>query len=75
MAKTRIASADLVWIVRERLSIIDDRFKVAPIAIVPSVDGWEAIISRRYRKAQPKIDGCIARIQAELRPIYRLPRD
>jgi hypothetical protein len=75
MAKTRIASADLVWVVRERLSIIDDRFKVAPIAIVPTVDGWEALTSRRYRKAQPRIDGCIARIQAELRPIYRLPRD
>jgi hypothetical protein len=72
MVRTRIASADLLWIFRERLSIINDRFKVAPIAIIPSDDGWEAITSRRYRNAQPQIAQCIERIQAELRPIYRL---
>ena len=68
MAKTSIESADLLWIVRERLSIIDNRFKVAPIAIVPSGEGWEAITSRRYRKAQPMIDRCIERIRQSCGP-------
>ena len=72
MVRTKIASADLLWIFRERLSIINDRFKVAPIAIIPSDDGWEAITSRQYRKAQPEIARCIERIQTELRPVYRL---
>jgi hypothetical protein len=72
MVRTRIASADLLWIFRERLSSFDDRFKTAPIAIIPSDDGWEAITSRRYRTAQPQLAKCIERIQAELRSIYRL---
>jgi hypothetical protein len=75
MVRTRIASADLLWIFRERLSIINDRFKTAPIAIIPDDDGWEVITSRRYRKAQPQIAQYIERIQAELRPVYRLSRD
>ena len=41
MAKTRISSTDLLWIFREKLSSFDERFKVAPIAIVPSEDDWE----------------------------------
>jgi hypothetical protein len=75
MAKTRISSADLLWIFRERLSSFDDRFKAAPIAIIPSHDGWEAVTSRRYRTAESRIAKCIEQIQAELRPVYRLPRD
>jgi hypothetical protein len=75
MVRRRIASADLLWIFRERLSFFDDRFKTAPIAIIPGDDGWEVITSRKYRKAQPQIAQHIERIQAELRLVYRLPRD
>ncbi len=75
MAKTTISSADLLWIFRERLSSLDKRFKVAPIAIVPSENGWEAVTSPRYRTAEPQLAKCIEQIQAELRPVYRLPRD
>ena len=73
MTKTKISSTDLVWIFRERLSSFDDRFKVAPIAIVPSEDGWEVVTSRRYRN--PELDKRIAQIQAELRAVYTLARD
>jgi hypothetical protein len=75
MVRRKIASADLLWIFRERLSLISDRFKTAPIAIIPGDDGWEVITSRRYRKAQPQIAQYIERIQAELRPVYRLSPD
>jgi hypothetical protein len=75
MVRTRIASADLLWIFREKLSSIDDRFKTAPIAIIPSGNGWEAITSRRYRNSQPRVAKCIEQIQAELRSVYRLSQD
>jgi hypothetical protein len=75
MAKTKISSTDLLWIFRERLSSLDDRFKVAPIAIVPSKRGWDAVTSHRYRAAEPQFAKRIEQIQAELRDVYRLPRD
>jgi len=75
MAKTKISSTDLLWIFRERLSFLDDRFKVAPMAIIPSKDGWEAVTSPRYRTAESQLAKRIEQIQAELRPVYRLPRD
>ena len=75
MVRTKIASADLLWIFRERLSSISDRFATAPIAIIPTDDGWEAITSRRYRNSQPRVAKCIEEIQAELRALYRLSRD
>jgi hypothetical protein len=37
------------------LSSFDDRFKVAPIAIVPSKQGWEVVTSNRYLIAEPEI--------------------
>jgi hypothetical protein len=42
MAKAKISSTDLLWIFRERLSSFDDRFKVAPMAIVRDDHGWQA---------------------------------
>ena len=75
MAKTKISSTDLLWIFRERLASLDKRFKTAPIAIVPSEDGWEAVTSHYYRTAEPKLADRIEQIQAELRAIYTLARD
>lgn len=74
MAKTRISSADLLWIFREKLSSFDDRFKAVPIAIIPSHDGWEVVTSPKFR-TPARIAKCIEQIQAELRPVYRLRRD
>jgi len=75
VAKTRISSTDLLWIFREKLSSFDERFKVAPIAIVPTEDGWEVVMSHRYRNAEPELAKRIAQIQTELRAVYRLARD
>jgi hypothetical protein len=33
------------------------------------------VTSPRYRTAESRIAKCIEQIQAELRPVYRLPRD
>jgi hypothetical protein len=74
VAKTRVSSTDLLWIFREKLSSFDERFKVAPIAIVPSEDGWE-VVMQRYRNAEPELAKRIAQIQTELRAVYRLARD
>jgi hypothetical protein len=63
----KISSTDLLWIFREKLSSFDDRFKAAPIAIIPSEDGWEVVMSHRYRNAEPQLAKRIAQIQAELR--------
>jgi len=75
VSKTKISSTDLLWIFRERLSAFGDRFKRAPIAIVPVEDGWEVVTSQRYRNAEPQLAKRIAQIQAELRAVYRLARD
>jgi hypothetical protein len=75
MAKTSISSTELLWIFREKLSLFGDGFKDAPIAIVPSKDGWEVVTSHRYRNAELQLAKRIAQIQAELRPLYRLARD
>ena len=74
MAKTEISNTDLLWIFREKLSSFNERFKAAPIAIVPSKDGWE-VVTHRYRNAEPELAKRIAQIQAELRAVYRLARD
>jgi hypothetical protein len=74
MAKTKISSTDLLWIFREKMSSFDDRFKDAPIAIIPSRAGWE-VVMHRYRNAEPKLAERIAQIQAELRAVYSLARD
>jgi hypothetical protein len=75
VTKTEISNTDLLWIFREKLSSFNERFKAAPIAIVPSKDGWEVVMSRGYRTAAPELAKRIAQIQAELRAVYRLARD
>ena len=75
MAKTKISSTDLLWIFRERLSSFDDRFKVAPMAIVPDNEGWQAVTSHRYRTGEPQVAKRIKQIQTELQAVYRLAPD
>jgi hypothetical protein len=75
VTKAKISSADLLWIFRERLSTFDGRFKVAPIAIVPSKQVWEVVTSSRYRNATPEVAKRIKEVQAELQTVYRLARD
>jgi len=51
----KISNADLLWIFRERMASFDGRFKAAPIAILPSENGWEAVTAHRYRNAEPQV--------------------
>ena len=74
-AKARISSTDLLWVFQERLASFDDRFKRAPIAIVPNNGGWRAVLSRRYRIGEPQLSKRIQQVQAELQLIYRLKQD
>ena len=65
MAKTEISNTDLLWIFREKLSSFDERFKVAPIAIVPSgrnESGWSVVMNAGQRLRHPL---CVKRIEKE----------
>jgi hypothetical protein len=75
VAKTKISSTDLLWIFRERLASLDERFKAAPIAIIPTNEGWKAVTSYRYRIDEPRFAKCMKQIQAELQAVYRLAPD
>ena len=75
IAKTKISSPDLLWEFQERLAVFDNRFKRAPIAIVPNRRGWRAVKPPRYRIGEPQLSIRIRQVQAELKPIYRLAPD
>jgi hypothetical protein len=75
IARAKISSTDLLWVFQERLASFDDRFKRAPIAIVPSNRGWHAVKSRGYTLGEPQLSRRIQQVQAELEPIYRLTPD
>jgi hypothetical protein len=68
MAKIRIRSPDLLWILRERLSVHGDCFKVAPMAIVPSEDGWQVVTSPRYRTAGPQFASALSKSRRSSSP-------
>jgi hypothetical protein len=75
MAKTRISSSDLVWIFTEKLRSFDECSPGTNIAIVPSEDGWTAIMGARRRGQHPRCDRRIEQIQKQLRQIYVLAKD
>jgi len=75
MAKTRISSSDLVWIFTERLRSFDECSQGTNIAIVPSEDGWTAVMSAQRRGQRPHCNRRIAQIQKQLREIYVLAKD
>jgi hypothetical protein len=73
--RAKISNTDLLWIFQERLATFDDRFKRAPIAIVPDNSGWRAVLPRSYKIGEPQLSRRIQQVQAELEPIYRLAPD
>jgi hypothetical protein len=75
MAKIRISSSDLVWIFTEKLRSFDECSQGTNIAIVPSEDGWTAIMGARRRGPHPRCDRRIEQIQKQLRQIYVLAKD
>ena len=75
MAKTKISSADLVWVFTEKLRSFGDCAPILSIAIVPSEDGWRAIANRNHRHAHPLCAKRIEQVQKQLREIYVLVQD
>jgi hypothetical protein len=75
MAKTKISSSDLVWIFTEKLRSFDECSPGTNIAIVPSEDGWTAVMGARRRGQHPRCDRRIEQIQKQLREIYVLAKD
>jgi hypothetical protein len=73
--RVKISSTDLLWIFQERLGSFDDRFKRAPIAIVPSNGGWRVVMPPGYRIGEPQLSRRIQQVQEELEPLYRLTPD
>jgi hypothetical protein len=75
MAKTRISSSDLVWIFTEKLRSFNECAAGTNIAIVPSEDGWTAVMGARRRGQRSRCERRIEQIQKQLREIYVLARD
>lgn len=75
MSKTKISSADLVWIFREKLLSFDDCSPSIAIAVVPSNSGWTAVTSERDRARRPNCVRRIELIQKQLREVYVLAKD
>jgi len=75
LAKTKISSTDLIWIFREKLSSFDDCSPSTSIAIVPSSEGWTAVMTHRDRTEHPNCVRRIEQLQKQLREIYVLAKD
>jgi len=75
LAKTKISSADLIWIFREKLLSFDDCPRSISIAIVPSDGSWTAVTTKHIRKGRPDCVKRIEQLQRQLRQIYVLAKD
>ena len=75
MAKTKISSADLVWVFTEKLKSFGDCASTIAIGIIPTKDGWKALTSQKDLRAHPLCAKRIEQIQIELREIYVLTKD
>jgi hypothetical protein len=75
LGKTRVSSTELSWIFHEQLVSFDDWSPSIAIAIVPSADGWTALISARDRAKHPNCVKRIEQVQKQLRSRYALSND
>ena len=74
MAKKRISSVDLAWLISEEVFVPKgDRSRVS-LAVVPDdKDGWRIIVGNRSRRHVTAADQQrLANIQRRLRLIYRI---
>jgi hypothetical protein len=74
MAKTKVSTTELVWIFQEKLRSSDECASGTYIAIVPSKDGWTAVMGARRRGEYPICARRVEQIQNELREIYVLAK-
>ena len=74
MAKKRIASVDLGWIILEQLKD-EKEFPVGmSLAVIPDEEsGWRTIINAKDRKhMRPSVERRLAAVENKLRGIYTL---
>lgn len=73
MAKKRISSVDLCWLISEEIDLGKEQTRTA-LAVVPDEkDGWSVIVSNRGRKYWTAADQRrLVEIQRKLRLVYEL---
>ena len=77
MARKRISSSDLVWMIHERLKEYDDHpFHGVSLAVVPGTNGdWTVVTPARVPKREPDLKVRIVKIEKQLRQEYMLTAD
>jgi hypothetical protein len=74
MAKKRIASVDLGWIILEQLKE-EKEFPVGmSLAVIPDEEsGWRTIINAKDRKyMRPSVERRLAAVEKKLQDVYKL---
>jgi len=74
MAKKRIASVDLGWIILEQLKE-EKEFPVGmSLAVIPDEEsGWRTIINAKDRKRMgPSVERRLAAVEKKLQDVYKL---
>ena len=74
MAKKRIASVDLGWIILEQLKEEKEFPLGMSLAVVPDEEsGWRTIINARDRKRmRPSVERRLAAVEKKLQSVYTL---
>ena len=73
MAKKRIASVDLAWIILEQLKE-EKEFPVGmSLAVTPDEETWRTIINAKDRKyMRPSVERRLAAVEKKLQDVYKL---
>jgi len=74
MARKRISSSDLVWMIHERLKEYGDHpFNGVSFAVIPGSKGdWTLVTQARVPKREPDMKVRIGKIEKPLRQEYML---
>lgn len=74
MARKKISSSDLIWMIHERLNEYDDNpFHGISLAIVRGDKGdWTVVTQRKMPKREPALATRIGKIEKQLRQQYSL---
>jgi len=77
MAKKRVSSVDLTWIIVEQMKEDDNFAKGVSVAVIPdSRLGWRAVVeARAQRRMSPRAQRRFAAIEKELQQTYALRGD
>lgn len=73
MAKKRISSADLNWLILQELEDIGSIPHGISLAVIhDDKDGWRVVVARRSRPLTPEGERQLAAVQRKLRLKYQL---